>query len=77
MINNAPDRALSVWLKFDPEWDDELAAYEANVYREGNSYRVDWCHNGVGLVQSREFDTHKQAQDWLESEGFQDFTVEG
>lgn len=78
--NNAPDEALDVWLKFYED-DGDDAEYEANTYREEGRegrerYRVEWYHNEVGMVRNHHFDTYDGAREWLESEGFIDFTVE-
>lgn len=63
---------LDVWLRIiDP---DELAEAEANTYRTGNGYRVEWYLNSVGLVTAVHFATLAEAHAWLESEGFQDFS---
>lgn len=71
-----PDGPLDVWLKFDhPE--DEETSHEANVYfdRDSSSFRVEWYHTAVGQVSTKHFDTYRQATEWLESNGYLDFTV--
>lgn len=65
---------LDVWLRFD-EPEREEPDYEANTFRDGDVFRVDWYHVDVGQVTSRRFPTLKAAQDWLESVGYQDFTA--
>lgn len=77
--------ALDVWLKL-PSCDcdafpddlgcdcDDMAEYEANTYRAGDGYAVEWYHTAVGQVSSRYFETYEDAREWLESEGFQDFS---
>lgn len=69
---------LSVWLLFDEPPrsapDDDYASHEANIYADGDGYRVDWCHTGVGLITSVQFDTYRAAAAWLEAGGYQDFS---
>lgn len=75
--------ALDVWLRIpeceilhqiDPcECDDEAEA-EANVFPHEGRFQVQWYLNSVGLVTAVDFTTHEDAQAWLESEGFQDFS---
>lgn len=85
----APDRgysgnALDVWLRIPPceheltpapcDCDDEAEA-EANTYlTDDNRFRVDWSLTAVGLIKSREFDTYREASQWLTGEGFADYT---
>ena len=74
------ENALDVWLKFyDPATDEDdedyLAEYEANTYREGEGYRIEWYHNDVGQVTREHFDTLAEAHAWYERNGFQDFTA--
>jgi hypothetical protein len=70
-----------VWLKHDDDsYDaatdtDDVAAYEANTYRDGDAYRVEWYHTAVGQVSSRMFATYGEACAWLESEGFEDYST--
>lgn len=59
---------------FDPLPDGTYPA-EANTYLTDTGYRVDWYLTAVGLVKSREFDTLADAYDWLESEGFANYTA--
>lgn len=71
--SNAPDGALDVWLRI-PEGTDESEA-EANVYpHEGGGYRVDWYLTAVGLVTSVWFVVYDEAREWLEREGFEDYS---
>jgi hypothetical protein len=66
--------ALDVWLKFSEE-DDEEAAYEANTYRDGvGDYRVEWYHTAVGQISFKIFASYAEAAQWLEDNGFIDFT---
>lgn len=65
--------ALDVWLRFDGR-DDEYAEAEANTYRTGTGYRVEWYLNAVGLTKSVEFDTLDAAYSWLERNDFQNFS---
>lgn len=69
-MTNAP---MDVWLRIQD--DSEEADAEANTYLTETGYRVDWCLTSVGLVKSREFDTLSDAYDWLESEGFSNYTA--
>lgn len=64
---------IDVWLRFEND-DDEEAEAEANTFRDGSSFRVDWSLTAVGLVKSRSFSTYHEAASWLEAEGFQDYT---
>lgn len=73
------ENALDIWLKFyDPATDEDdedyLAEYEANTYREGEGYRIEWYHNDVGWVICEYFDTLAEAHAWYERNGFQDFS---
>jgi hypothetical protein len=63
---------LDVWLRI-PDDSDESEA-EANTYMTETGYVVKWYLTAVGLVKGVEFDTLAEAYDWLESEGFQDYT---
>lgn len=64
--------ALDVWLRI-PEGEEESEA-EANTYRDGDRFTVEWYLTAVGLVTSRTFDTHEEAQAWLTAEGFEDYS---
>lgn len=73
---------IDVWLRvhedeersdFDPLPDGRYPA-EANTYMSYWGFRVDWYLTSVGLVKSVEFETLADAYDWLQREGFQDFT---
>ena len=64
---------VDVWLAFDHE-DDEEASHEANTYMTDTGYCVEWYNNAVGLVTHEEFDTLADAYDWLEANGYQNFT---
>jgi hypothetical protein len=73
--SNMPDGYLDVWLRLAEDPDD-VAEAEANTREdEDGSFYVDWYLNSVGLVKSVRFDTYQEARDWLESEGFEDFTA--
>ena len=67
---------IDVWLLFSPgEEDAEVEAEaEANTYRVGNIFRVDWYLSAVGMVRSCWFPSYPQACAWLEGQGFEDFT---
>lgn len=64
--------ALDVWLRI-PDGEEESES-EANTYRIEDGYRVEWYHTAVGVVSHRDFDSYEEAQKFLESEGFQDFS---
>lgn len=74
------EKALDVWLKFDAENSgegypaDEEASHEANTFKRGGKFVVEWYHTAVGQISRKEFDSHAEAQAWLTAEGFQDFT---
>lgn len=65
--------ALDVWFRFASDDDEETEA-EANTYPDGDRFRVEWYLTAVGLVTSRDFDTHADARLWLTAQGFHDFT---
>jgi hypothetical protein len=71
---------IDVWLRTANEDDDfspdENGYYnaEANTYLTEHGYRVEWYLSAVGLVKSVEFDTLADAYDWLEAEGFENYT---
>lgn len=66
--------ALDVWFKFEDEDSDE-PTYEANTFKtEDGVYAVEWSHTAVGIVNYEEFTTYDDAAEWLESQGFCDFT---
>lgn len=64
--------AIDVWLRI-PE-DSEESEAEANTYLTETGYRVEWYLTAVGLVTAVEFDTLADAYDWLEREGFANYT---
>lgn len=67
--------SLSVWLRYEsPE--DEEASHEATIDQDGDTFVASWSHTAVGQVSTREFDTEEEANAFLESEGFEDFTDE-
>lgn len=77
ITDNEP--ALDVWLRI-PEDDnpDGEAEAEANTYREDDgTVRVEWSLTAVGLVTSVGFASYDAAREWLEAEGFTDYTTEG
>lgn len=71
---------IDVWLRIVNEGDDftpDSNGYynaEANTYETETGYRVEWCLSAVGLVKGVEFDTLTDAYDWLEREGFANYT---
>lgn len=83
-IDAGPDNyyePIDVWLRVgDDEHDDfsplpsGLYPAEANTYLTETGYRVDWYLTSVGLVTSVEFDTLADTYDWLEAEGFVNYT---
>ena len=62
----------AVWLR-PPEGEEEAEA-EANPSLTELGSRVEWYLTAVGLVKSVDFDTLADAYDWLEREGFADFS---
>lgn len=73
--DNAPEGAVDVWLRFDKE-DDEESEAEANVFTDDpDHFRVEWYLTAVGLVTRVYFETYDKAREWLEAEGFEDFSA--
>ena len=66
------DEPLDVWLRH--VGDEEEAEAEANTFRDGDGFRVEWYLTTVGLVTSRWFATSAAATAWLEAEGFEDYS---
>jgi hypothetical protein len=64
---------LDVWLRI-PDGEEESEA-EANTYRDGDRYRVEWYLTSVGLVTQVYFDTYGHACMWLHEQGFTDYTT--
>lgn len=64
---------IDVWLRILD--DEEEAEAEANTYLTETGYRVEWYLTAVGLITSVEFDTLADAYDWLEREGFVNYTA--
>jgi hypothetical protein len=73
MARNIDTNPIDVWLKFEDE-NDEEPTYEANTFDKGGYFLVEWYHTAVGQVSSKDFDTYDEATEWLESEGFLDFS---
>ena len=73
------NKPLDVWLKFDhilDDCDDDTASHEANTFQnDDGTYRVEWYLTAVGLVTTVNFDTYKDAQEWLTLEGFSDYSA--
>jgi hypothetical protein len=69
----ADTQPIDVWLRI-PDGEEEAEA-EANTYLTDDGYRVEWYLTAVGLVKSVDFDTLADAYDWLEREGFADFSA--
>jgi hypothetical protein len=70
------DTPIDAWLRFaEDDIDHEESEYEANTYRDETvGFRVDYYHSAVGLVTSRYFHTYDAVREWLESEGFIDYS---
>jgi hypothetical protein len=68
----ASGNPVDVWLRI-PDGEEEAEA-EANTYQTETGYRVEWSLTAVGLVRAAEFDTLAEAYDWLEAEGFDNYT---
>lgn len=66
--------SLDVWLRFNDNYDTELAEYEANTFMTVTGYLIEYYHNDVGQVSSVEFDTLADAYAWYEENGFEDFS---
>lgn len=75
---------IDVWLRVADDDDDHddfeplpngFWPAEANTFVTEFGYRVDWYLTAVGKVSSVEFDTLADAYDWLECNGFVDFTA--
>lgn len=62
----------NVWLKFAD--DAEESSHEANICADGKGYAVEWYPTAVGQVTRVQFPTVEAAKEWLEREGFSDFT---
>jgi hypothetical protein len=73
-MGNYPEGYIDVWLRI-PEGEEEAEA-EANTRLTELGYAVDWYLTAVGLVTSVHFDTLADAYDFLEAEGFEDYSVE-
>lgn len=69
------EEAIDVWLRI-PD-DSEESEAEANTYETETGYRVEWYLTSVGLVTSVPFDTLADAYEWLEREGFANYTPGG
>jgi len=73
VVSDYPHHPIDVWLRIADG--EEEAEAEANTYLTENGYRVEWYLNSVGLVKSVEFDTLAEAYDWLQREGFRNFST--
>ena len=73
MSEDEDSTAIDVWLRI-PEGEEESEA-EANTYVTDTGYRVEWYLTAVGLVTAVDFDTLADAYDWLEREGFTNYTA--
>lgn len=72
MSNTTDTEPLDVWLRH--VGDEEEAEAEANTFRDGDGFRVEWDLTAVGQVTSRWFATRAEATAWLEAEGFEDYS---
>ena len=73
-VQDLEDTPLDVWLKHNPDYDEEMAELEANTYKTDGGYVIKWYHNDVGLVTNVDCDTLADAHEWYKQEGFQDFS---
>lgn len=71
--DNAPDGALDVWLRI-PDGEEESEA-EANIFPTDDGFIAEWYLTAVGLTAPVFFNTYSAAAEWLESEGFEDFSA--
>lgn len=72
--DNAPEGAVDVWLRI-PEGEEESEA-EANVFADDpDHFRVEWYLTAVGQVTEVYFETYEKAREWLEAEGFEDYSA--
>lgn len=62
------------WLRFDTPEDEECNA-EANIMFNDNGYFVAW-EFGAYVNYTGPFNSYDSASEWLESEGFEDYTSE-
>lgn len=77
------DTAIDVWLRVSDDEDhsdfealpDGRWPAEANTYPDGRGYRVEWYLTAVGLVTSVWFPSLPEAYQWLEAEGFEDYST--
>lgn len=65
---------MQIWLKFDEEHDED-PSHAANIFPDGEGARIEWWNEAVGLVTTVYKDTMADAEKWLESAGYQDFTA--
>lgn len=65
---------MQIWLKFDAP-DDEDASHAANIFDDGDGARIEWWNEAVGLVTTVYRDTVAEAEQFLESAGYENFTA--
>ena len=65
---------MQIWLMFD-EPDDEEASHAANIFDDGDGARIEWWNEAVGLVTTVYRDTVAEAEQFLESAGYENFTA--
>ena len=63
---------IDVWLRIPDEGEESDA--EANTYITETGFSVEWYLTDVGQVTAVEFDTLADAYDWLQAEGFANYT---
>lgn len=70
-------KPVDVWFKMSDDPEEELAEYEANTYRDGDGFVIEWYHNDVGLVTSVYCNTYTAVTNWYLTNGYEDFTDYG
>lgn len=73
-----PDNLVNtgdVWLRFSDDYDEELAEYEANTYRNEDGFYAAWYHQDVGLVTYvGPFDSYESSESWFIEQGYEDYS---
>lgn len=65
---------MQIWFKFDEDHDED-PTHTANIFDDEDGARIEWWNEAVGLVTTDYRDTVAEAEQWLESAGYQDFTA--
>ena len=65
---------MQTWLKFENDTDEE-PTHTANVFTGRDEVRITLWNEGACQVTTVHKDTMTEAEQWLESAGFQDFTA--